>query len=189
MYQPANFKPDQSDPRKSMGPFVFFKFRWRVLLVWCGSQQRLCSPTCVDLCAGLTLFCCVHVYLHILNARSAAQLSWKRGIAAATSTKAVRKSPLGSSSFHSWDFYCCSCSAVLRTDRIFFPCHLHLCTWHHSCWSRSVSISVGFCSNAFQISWCFKHFFFNLASKHMVYLWSPEIIQIWNTLGFLSHTV
>lgn len=74
-------------------------------------------------------------------------------------------------------------------DLFFFSCHLHLCSWHHSYWSKSVSISAVFCCNAFQISWCFKYFFFNLASKHMEHLWSPGIIQIWSTLGFLSHTL
>lgn len=66
----------------------------------------------------------------------------------------------------------------------FFPCHLHLCTWHHSYWSTSGSICAVFWGNAFQISWCFKHFFFNLASKNMAHLWSPGIIQIWSALGF-----
>lgn len=66
----------------------------------------------------------------------------------------------------------------------FFLFHLHLCTWHHSYWSRSGSICAVFWGNAFQISWCFKHFFFNLASKSMAHLWSPGIIQIWSTLGF-----
>lgn len=119
-------------------------------------------------------------------------LAWKWGRVAAIwgYEEQYEESPLGSSAFDAEIFLCYSCSSILRTDKMcFFPCHLHLCSWHFSYRSRSVSISAGFCCNAFQISWCFEHFFFNLTSKHLALLWSPRSIQIRSTLGLPSHTL
>lgn len=142
----------------------------------------------IDLC-GLACFCCVQV--HFFFGICAQPHCWPENGQEQQKypAKLWGKSP-GFICLWRWDFLCYSCSSVLRTDRMcFFPCHLHLCSWHYSYRSRSVSISAGFCCNAFQISWCFEHFFFNLTSKHLALLWSCRSIQIWSTLGFPNHTL
>lgn len=163
---------------------VLFTFMWVLSVVmWLPIKSML---SC--LCFTMFLLCsCVFTSLeYALRPTTGLEL----GRAEAISIKTVRK--------NLW-FICLSQLRFLMLqlfrwtqnwqDLFFFSCHLHLCSWHHSYWSKSVSISAVFCCNAFQISWCFKYFFFNLASKHMEHLWSPGIIQIWSTLGFLRLTL